>query len=83
MNNSQIKENKMSEPVFNVANIPVKEAARALKMDCQSVRILLQQGLVGWGTAFKHPGSHQFSYLISPRKFWLETGFIYGGEADE
>lgn len=84
MNFSQ-DENKISQETiqFNVANMPVSAAAQALKMDCQNVRILLQQGLVSWGSAFKRPGSSQYTYLISPKRFYEETGFLYGGAADD
>ena len=70
----------MVEITFNTANVPVKVAAQALKMDCQTVRILLQQRIVPWGAAYKRPGSQQYSYLISPRKFFEETGFLYTGQ---
>lgn len=44
--------------------ISVSTAAKVLKMDCQTVRLLLRQNAVEWGTAFKRPGSTQYSYLI-------------------
>lgn len=64
---------------FNCANIPVSVAAKALGMDCQTVRILCQQGIVSWGSVFKRPGSRRYSYLISPKKFYEETGYLYKG----
>ena len=69
--------------IFDVANMPVSAAAKALRMDCQSVRIMLQQGVVSWGTAFKRPKSRQYSYLISPKKFYEATGYLYEGRAME
>ena len=42
-------------------SIPVAVAAKVLKMDNQTVRLLLQNGLVNWGIAYKRPGSRQFS----------------------
>lgn len=46
----------MSEPIFECANIPIKIAARALKMDSQTVRLLLQSGTVNWEL---HTTEHQ------------------------
>ena len=66
------------EVTFECANMPVSAAAKALKVDCQTVRLLLQNGVVNWGTAYKRtPGSHHYSYLISPKKFFEETGYAY------
>ena len=67
---------------FEFANIPVKVAAEALKMDCQTVRLLLQNNLVEWGIAFKRGNSQQYSYLIYPKKFYEITGFMYKGIKD-
>lgn len=67
----------MTEIKFNSANVPVSIAAKALKMDAQTVRLLLQSGAVEWGIAFKRGNSRQFSYLIYPRKFYEATGFFY------
>ena len=65
------------EPIFDSASVPIEVAAKALNLDKQTVRIMLQQGLVDWGQAFKMPGSSQYTYLISPRVFWLATGYVY------
>ena len=74
----------MAEPIFNCANVPVAVAAKALKVDAQTVRLLLQNGLVSWGTAYRRtPKSTQYSYLIYPKKFYEETGYIYKGGAQE
>lgn len=62
-------------PVFDTANITVQEAAQALGLDQQTVRILIQQKLVPWGTCFKMPGSTKFTYLISPKSFYEATGY--------
>ena len=75
----------MSEPIFKTARIPVKVAAHALGMDCQSVRLLLQSGTVSWGCAFKRGKSKKFSYIIYPKLFYEETGYAYnpnGAEVD-
>lgn len=74
----------MGEPIFEYANIPVAVAANALRMDAQTVRLLLQSGAVNWGIAFRRtPKSRQYSYLIYPKKFYEETGFLYKGGAVE
>lgn len=67
----------MSIITFETANIPISVAAEALKMDCQTVRLLLQNNLVDWGIAFKRANSKQFTYLIYPKKFYETTGFAY------
>lgn len=68
---------------FQRANMPVAVAAKALGMDCQTVRLLCQNNLVDWGSAFKRPGSRQYSYLISPKLFYETTGFFWGGVAND
>ncbi len=74
----------MAEVTFNCANIPVAVAARALKMDSQTVRLLLQSGAVSWGIAYhRTPKSRQYSYLIYPKKFFEETGYFYEGGCRE
>ncbi|WP_368217589.1 hypothetical protein [Blautia obeum] len=55
--------------------ISIADAARVLKMDCQTVRLLLRQNQVPWGMAFKRPGSTQYSYLIYAEPFKQLTGF--------
>lgn len=61
--------------IFSTANLTVQEAASALGVDAQTVRILIQQKLVPWGECFKLPGSTQYFYMISPIKFYEETGW--------
>lgn len=74
----------MSEPIFECANIPVAVAAKALKVDAQTVRLLLQSEVVNWGCAYhRTPKSRQYSYLIYPKKFYEETGFLYKGGTSE
>lgn len=55
--------------------ISVSTAASVLKMDAQTVRLLLRQNQVPWGMAFKRPGSTQYSYLIYAEPFKQLTGF--------
>lgn len=62
---------------FCKARMPVKIAAEALGMDPQTLRIMLQQGIVNFGSAFKRPGSRSYTYIISPKKFYDETGFLW------
>ena len=62
--------------------ISVSTAAKVLKMDAQTVRILLRQGNVPWGTAFKKPGSTQFSYLIYAEPFREFTGYREAGDEE-
>lgn len=70
----------MTDITFDCANVPVAVAAQALKMDCQTVRLLLQSGAVNWGIAYRRtPKSKQYSYLIYPKKFYEETGYFYKG----
>lgn len=72
----------MTNITFDCANVPVAVAAQALKMDCQTVRLLLQSGAVNWGIAYRRtPKSRQYSYLIYPKKFYEETGYLYKGSA--
>lgn len=60
--------------------ITVQTAAKVLNMDAQTVRLLLRQGLVDWGIAFKRPGSNQYSYVIYAAPFKQLTGYEEGGE---
>lgn len=65
---------------FENVNIPVAVAAKALNMDCQTVRLLLQNNLVDWGIAFKRNNSKQYTYVIYAKKFYEATGFVYKKE---
>ena len=60
--------------------ISIATAARVLKMDCQTVRLLLRKGEVPWGVAYKRPGSNQYSYLIYAEPFKKLTGYREDGE---
>lgn len=70
----------MGDLVFSKASMPVTVAAKALNVDCQTVRLLLQNNLVDWGIAYKIGKSKKYSYLIYPKKFYESTGFYYNGE---
>lgn len=56
------------------ARLDISEVAEALSVDRQSVRLMIQGGVVPWGTCWKRPGSKRYSYIISPQKFYDETG---------
>lgn len=58
--------------------ISVSTAASVLKMDAQTVRLLLREDQVPWGTAFKRPGSTQYSYIIYAEPFKQLTGYEDG-----
>lgn len=77
------EQKKMSDLVFTKGNMPVAVAAKALNVDCQTVRLLLQNNLVDWGIAYKRGDSKQYSYLIYPKKFYETTGYYYNGEETE
>lgn len=62
--------------------ISVATAARVLKMDAQTVRLLLRQGEVPWGVAYKRPGSNQYSYLIYGEPFRQLTGYREAGDTE-
>lgn len=82
MSNSISQAVQSENPKFAKANLKVSEVAKALHMDQQTVRLMLQQGVVSWGCAYKRsPKSRQFSYLISPKRFFEETGTLIGGAA--
>ena len=55
--------------------MPIRIAAEALGMDPQTVRVMIQMGVVPWGRAFKLPESKKYRYIISPKSFYEETGF--------
>lgn len=62
--------------------ISVSTAARVLRMDAQTVRLLLRQGEVPWGVAYKRPGSNQYSYLIYAEPFRQLTGYREAGDME-
>lgn len=68
---------------FKKGNLSIAEVAKSLGMDQQSVRVMIQQGVVPWGKAWKHPGSRHYSYLISPPGFYEATGVVLGGAEDD
>ena len=80
MNNSNNQAIQSENPRFAKANLKISEVAQVFHMDQQTIRLMLQQGVVPWGCAYKRtPKSRQYSYLISPKKFFEETGVLIGG----
>lgn len=72
------------EENIKYGNVPVAVAASVLKVDRQTVRLLLQNGLVNWGCAYKRtPKTKSYSYIIYAKRFYEETGFLYKGGATE
>ena len=67
---------------FQKARMPIRVAAEALGMDPQTVRVMIQMGVVSWGKAFKLPKSKKYSYVISPKSFFEETGFLWNEESE-
>lgn len=68
---------------FEKANLSVSEVAAVMHTDPQTIRVMLQQGIVPWGKAWKRPGSRHYSYLISPQGFYEATGVALGGAEDD
>ena len=68
---------------FKRANLTIAEVAEAMHCDPQTVRLMLQQGIVSWGKAWKRPGSRHYSDLISPQGFYEATGVVLGGAEDD
>ena len=68
---------------FQKGNLKISEVARSLQMDPQTLRVMIQQGLVPYGKAVKLPGSTRYMYLISPLDFYRSTGVVIGGVMDD
>ena len=54
--------------------LTVEQVARALHRDNQTIRYLLDNGLVSWGMSFRKRGSKRKSYIIYADKFMQDTG---------
>lgn len=68
---------------FKKANLTIAEVAEAMHTDPQTIRVMIQQGIVPWGKAWKRPGSRRYSYIISPQGFYEATGVALGGFEDD
>lgn len=55
--------------------VSIPEAAAALGMDTNTVRVLIQQGVFKWGKCFKQPGNKKYTYLIYRKDFCEQTGY--------
>lgn len=55
--------------------VSIATASKILKMDAQTLRLLLQNKMVDFGIAYKRPGSKQYSYLIYAEPFYKLTGY--------
>lgn len=55
---------------YKRGTVPLSVAAKVLRVDNQTLRLLLQNKLVDFGVAFKRPGSMQFSYTFSWSRFF-------------
>lgn len=62
--------------------VTIAEVAKVMHLDKQTIRLLLQQKLVDWGTAVKLPGSNRYCYIIYSRPFYAATGYR-GDEAND
>lgn len=58
----------------NNSILTVRQVSVALHRDPQTVRYLLDNGLVSWGMSYKRRGSKRKSYIIYADKFAQETG---------
>lgn len=47
-------------------NIRVQDVAAMLGVNPQTVRVMMQQGLCPFGTAFKKEGSKHWTYVLFP-----------------
>ena len=56
------------------ARLDISEVAKCMGLDKQTVRLMIREGVVEWGSCWKRPGSKRYSYIISPRKFYESTG---------
>lgn len=68
---------------YKRGTVPLSVAAKVLRVDNQTLRLLLQNKLVDFGVAFKRPGSRQFSYFIFVEPFFRLTGYRYSGSASD
>lgn len=55
--------------------VPIKTAATILGVDVQTLRLMLREGLLDFGMAYKRPGSQKYSYLIFAEPFQRLTGY--------
>ncbi len=56
------------------SRLSIAEVAKSMALDKQTVRLMIQEGVIDWGICWKRPGSKRYSYVISPQKFYESTG---------
>lgn len=61
--------------------IKVEDAARFLRMDCQTLRLMIQNNLVPGATCFKRGKSRHYTYVILAKPFVEATGYKGGTES--
>lgn len=81
----------MDEPKFGQGSVPVATAAKIYGKDASWVRAGIIAGWLPIGTATRNgqqitkvedinSRKGRINFYISPRKLWLETGYIWKGE---
>ena len=55
--------------------IKVEDAARFLHMDCQTLRLMIQNNLIPGATCFKRGNRRQYTYLILAKPFIETIGY--------
>ena len=55
-------------------NIRVQDVAAMLGVNPQTVRVMMQQGLCPFGTAFRKEGSKHYTYVLFPEKVKASCG---------
>lgn len=55
--------------------IKAEDAAKFLRMDCQTLRLMIQNNLIPGATCFKRGTSKQYTYLILAKPFIEATGY--------
>ena len=63
-------------PKFTGRNVKITEIAKATGKDPNYIRVVLQQGFLKFGTAFKFEGSSEYNYYCPDKKVWEETGYF-------
>lgn len=60
--------------------VPLATAAAVLGVDVQTLRLMLREGVVDFGAAWRRPGSKRWSYLVFAKPFERVTGYKAGAE---
>ncbi len=59
--------------------IKVEAAAKFLNMDCQTLRLMIQNDLIPGAMCFKRGRSKQYTYVILAKPFCQATGYCAKG----